>query len=95
MERLMEQNNLLPIFFKVKNEPCLVVGGGKVAYQKIKQLIASEAKVTVLSIECIDKILKLKKVIWIQSKYHKKYINSYKLEFCYLIFMKFHKLMPS
>ena len=49
----MGQNKLLPIFLKIRNQPCLVIGGGKIAYQKIKQLIQSEADITVLSEECI------------------------------------------
>ena len=52
----MNQNSLLPIFLKVKNQPCLIVGGGKIAYQKIKQLIVCEADITVVSKEYINKI---------------------------------------
>ena len=42
-------NNLLPIFMKLEELPCLVVGGGKIALQKIHQLIDSNAMVTVIS----------------------------------------------
>ena len=37
-----KMNNLLPIFIKVEKQPCLVVGGGKIAYQKIQQLLDSK-----------------------------------------------------
>ena len=75
----MSQNKLLPIFLKIKDKPCLVVGGGKIAYQKIKQLIQSEVYITVLSKECIDKIVMIENINWIKSKYNKKYLNGQKL----------------
>ena len=78
----MNQNNLLPIFLKVNNQPCLIVGGGKIAYQKIKQLIVCRADITVVSKEYINKIEQLyknHKIKLIQSSYDKKYINGYKL----------------
>ena len=75
----MGQNKLFPIFLKIKNQPCLVVGGGKVAYQKIKQLIESEGDVTVISKECINEISKLNKIKWIKSKYKNQYLSGYKL----------------
>ena len=47
-------NRLLPIFLKLENQPCLVVGGGKIAEQKIKQLLESKADVTVKALEISD-----------------------------------------
>ena len=47
-------NRLLPIFIKLENQPCLVIGGGKIAGQKIKQLLESKADVTVKSLEISD-----------------------------------------
>ena len=44
-------NNLLPIFIKLECQSCLVVGGGKIAYQKIQQLLESKASVTVIAQE--------------------------------------------
>ena len=75
----MGQNKLLPIFLKIRNRPCLVVGGGKIAYQKIRQLIQSEADITVLSDECIDEIIMFKNINWIKSKYNKRYLSGYRL----------------
>ena len=78
----MNQNKLLPVFLKIKNEPCLIVGGGKVAYQKIKQLIVCEADISVISKECINEIEQLykdDKITLIRSQYYKRYINGYKL----------------
>ncbi len=47
-------NRLLPIFIKLENQSCLVIGGGKIARQKIKQLLESKADVTVKSLEISD-----------------------------------------
>ena len=50
-------NRLLPIFIKLENQPCLVIGGGKIAGQKIKQLLESKADVTVKSLEISDLLI--------------------------------------
>jgi uroporphyrin-III C-methyltransferase/precorrin-2 dehydrogenase/sirohydrochlorin ferrochelatase len=39
----------LPIFLDVKNQPCLVVGGGDIAVRKVKTLLRSGAAVTVVA----------------------------------------------
>ena len=39
----------LPIFLDVVDRPCLVVGGGEVAAQKVKQLLNAEGRVRVLA----------------------------------------------
>ncbi|SVE32223.1 uncharacterized protein METZ01_LOCUS485077, partial [marine metagenome] len=52
-------NNLLPVFMKLEESHCLVVGGGNIALQKIKQLISSKAKVTVIASEICQSILEL------------------------------------
>lgn len=38
-----------PVFLDIKNKPCVVVGGGKVAERKVLQLLSSGAVVTVIS----------------------------------------------
>ena len=78
----MNQNNLLPIFLKVKNQPCLIVGGGKIAYQKIKQLIVCKADISVISkayIKEIEELYRNDEIKLIKSRYYKKYIDKYKL----------------
>jgi len=42
-------NTLCPIFIKLKDKKCLVVGGGQVAERKVDFLLASQAAVTVVS----------------------------------------------
>ena len=49
-------NNLQPVFMKLEKVPCLDVGGGKIALQKIHQLIESKAMVTVVSPEISEVI---------------------------------------
>ena len=39
-------NNLLPVFMKLENQPCIEVGGGKIAYQKINQLLDTQSQYT-------------------------------------------------
>lgn len=47
--------NYLPIFLRVKDRPCLVVGGGKVAARKVALLLRAGARVTVVSPQsCAD-----------------------------------------
>ncbi|MEW6455153.1 MAG: bifunctional precorrin-2 dehydrogenase/sirohydrochlorin ferrochelatase [Acidobacteriota bacterium] len=42
-------NYLYPVFLKLENKDCLVIGGGKVAERKILSLIESKARITVIS----------------------------------------------
>ena len=55
----INMNNLLPVFLKIEQRECLVVGGGKIAFQKIKQLLDSKALVTVIAPNINDSILSL------------------------------------
>jgi len=44
-----------PIFIDLKNQPCLIVGGGPVALRKIRLMISAGAKITVVAPEiCTD-----------------------------------------
>ena len=52
-------NNLLPIFIKLDDRPCLVVGGGKIALQKINQLLDCKASVTVIAPDIQESIISL------------------------------------
>jgi precorrin-2 dehydrogenase/sirohydrochlorin ferrochelatase len=40
---------MYPLFLKIENQPCLVVGGGKVATRKVRDLVDEGAKVTVVA----------------------------------------------
>ncbi|HED35162.1 MAG TPA: uroporphyrinogen-III C-methyltransferase [Gammaproteobacteria bacterium] len=43
--------DFLPIFFDIKQKPCLVIGGGEVAARKVSLLLKAQATVTVVSPE--------------------------------------------
>jgi len=78
----MSENNLLPIFLKLENEPTLVVGGGNIAFQKIQQLLDAKSIITVVSSECNDDVSQLVRdgrIEWIQDEYDPKFIDSPKV----------------
>mgnify|MGYP003683186391 CR=1 FL=1 len=43
--------NYFPLFIKLHDKPCLVVGGGQIALRKIKWLLKAKARLTVVSSE--------------------------------------------
>lgn len=45
-----------PILVDLENQPCLVVGGGIVAYRKIEALLSCQAQVTVVAPEVLPEI---------------------------------------
>ena len=51
--------NYLPVFLRIRNAPCLVVGGGTVALRKIELLLSAGASVTVVSESQNHRILNL------------------------------------
>lgn len=73
-------NKYYPMMINIKNEKCLVVGGGNVAYRKINELIKYGAKVTLVSrkinenIKCIVKNMD-ENIIYIKDNYKEEYIN--------------------
>lgn len=50
-----------PMFVDLKDQPCLVVGGGMVAYRKVKVLLDFEARVVVVGENICDKIYEIAK----------------------------------
>src|SRR5215218_9711698 len=42
-------NTYYPVYIQLRGQPCVVVGGGKIAQGKVDGLLAAEAKVTVIS----------------------------------------------
>lgn len=49
--------NFLPVFLRVQGQPCLVVGGGEVAFRKVHSLLRSGARVTVVSPMLVEGLL--------------------------------------
>ena len=68
----------LPIFVDIKNKPCLVIGGGDIAYRKISLLLKAGANITCVAQKCTSDILKLvssNKIVYIKKKFSKEDIN--------------------
>lgn len=61
-----------PIFLKITDKPCIVVGGGKVAERKVRLLLKFDAKIKLISPEIIKSLLDLwesKKITVIRRPY--------------------------
>ena len=74
-----------PLLLNIKNYPCLVVGGGKVALRKVTSLLNFRIKVTVLAPKLCEPLLELqrkRKIKVIKKVYSKEYLNNYKIVFC-------------
>ena len=52
--------DFLPIFMNIRERPCLVVGGGKVAARKVVLLNQAHARITVVSPELCDNLRELR-----------------------------------
>ena len=63
-----------PVMLDLKNKEVLVVGAGKVAYRKIKNLIKDKAKITVVSNEFLEEFESLN-VNLIKDCYNEKYLK--------------------
>ena len=75
----MERNNLYPIFLKTSKLSILIVGGGKVAAEKLTFLTKSspDANVIMVSPEYSESTLQLAKKYHVEliiDKYHEKYL---------------------
>jgi len=73
-----------PIHIDLKDKPCLVVGGGRVAERKIKKLYLAGAAVTVISKDFTPTIKQLqqeKKITFLQRSYQSGDMEDYFLVF--------------
>jgi precorrin-2 dehydrogenase/sirohydrochlorin ferrochelatase len=52
-------NTYYPVYIQLKDQPCIVIGGGKIAEGKVDGLLAVEAKVTVISPELTSRLHEL------------------------------------
>ncbi len=63
---------MYPIFLKLENVPCLVVGGGAVAARKVRGLLAAGARVTIVCPEAVEELADLARgarISWRQRPY--------------------------
>jgi len=82
-----ENNNSIyfPLLLNIKNYPCLVVGGGKVALRKVTSLLNFRIKSTVLAPKICQPLLELqrkRKIKVIKKVYSKEYLNKFGIVFC-------------
>lgn len=71
-----------PLFFRINGKKILIVGGGKVAERKVKQLLEYGAEITLVSPEVSEYIANLaddKIIKWNQRKYLKGEAGDYAL----------------
>ncbi len=69
---------LYPIFLKLEDVSCCVIGGGAVALRKVKSLLEGRARISVVSPELCSPLLLLKKkklFIHRKDKYKKKFLK--------------------
>ena len=72
----------LPIFLDLKQQDCLVVGGGSVATRKVKLLLKAQAEVSVVSPEISDALgtlVKQGQLRWVQSTFKAEHITDQRL----------------
>jgi precorrin-2 dehydrogenase/sirohydrochlorin ferrochelatase len=63
---------LFPMFLKLSQRPCLVVGAGAIAESKIASLVEAEGKVRLIAPEATEQVrswAKAKKIEWHQRKF--------------------------
>ncbi len=68
----------LPIFFKINNRHCVVIGGGDVAMRKVTMLLKADADVTVISPEICHELQELvtaKKIKYVKASFKKNQLD--------------------
>ncbi len=74
-----------PMFIDLKDLPCLIVGGGKIAERKLHVLMDFEADITMLSKDFTEEIVRISKsgeatnVKIIKNEYNNSYLDKMKL----------------
>jgi siroheme synthase-like protein len=67
-----------PINLNIKGKVCVVIGGGKVAERKVKNILFCGGKVRVVSPDLTDllsKWAKQKKIDYFQNEYHRRHLR--------------------
>ena len=73
---------MYPINLQIEGLPCLVIGGGPIAWRKIRRLLDEKAKVTVWAPEVVAPISELaaqKKLQWEKKRYEPGMARDYRL----------------
>jgi uroporphyrin-III C-methyltransferase/precorrin-2 dehydrogenase/sirohydrochlorin ferrochelatase len=72
----------LPIFFNIKNKPCLVIGAGEIAFRKISLLLKAGAEVTCVATSCCSNVADIvdqKKIKYINKEFNSSFIKDQRL----------------
>lgn len=67
-----------PICLNLKDKKCVVVGGGEVAFRKVKSLLEAQSNVTIISPEInlsLKELVKKNKVTYLNQEYKSEYIE--------------------
>ena len=78
-------SGFFPIFINLDKFPCLIVGGGKVAYRKALSLQEFNADITVISpkfCKPLIELAKFNKIKFIKKSYSTEYIKNFKIVIC-------------
>ena len=65
-------NTYYPVYIQLRDQPCVVIGGGKIAEGKVEGLLAVEAQVTIISPELTPRLQELtnqKQIIYLPRAY--------------------------
>lgn len=68
----------LPIFVKLEGLPCLVVGGGEVAWRKIRMLKKAGASVTVVAFDvepCVEEAASRGEFLWLKEAFKPEHLD--------------------
>ncbi len=71
-----------PAFIDIENQPCLVVGGGSVAEEKIEALLECKGKVSIISPELTNELSKKVEngdILWESRKYITGAVQGYRI----------------
>ncbi len=68
-----------PMFINLEGEPCLIVGGGKVALRKVQVLRDFGAMVTVAAPDILEEIKGADGVVCLEREYDRELLNGMKL----------------
>ena len=75
-------NKYYPAFIDIENQPCLVVGGGSVAEEKIEALLECKGKVSIISPELTNELSKKVEngdILWESRKYITGAVQGYRI----------------
>lgn len=67
-----------PIMIDIENKPCLIIGGGKVAYRKVSELLRYNAKIKLISKDINEDVKKLideKEIIYLGKDYSSAWLE--------------------